>query len=164
VEKIPDSFPYPFIAYGDIAFLDIARLKGCLDYLKEPWNLDELLFRIERASRLIREGAMGITLNGSFLEFSGNHVHLTEGERRVMKLLISNSCANISRETLFYALWGDLPERKTRIVDVYVSSLRKKLKSLTGIEGNRFIFAVRNSGYRFEPLYSGISSQTTAVP
>ena len=145
----------PVIAYGSPLLLKRAFAAGAYDYLKEPWTADEFWTRVTRmiqgreksyrwgstvleGTRLRRrEDALGIT-----------EVELSLQEAAILKTLLRNRGRAVSRETLFYVLWGRQPRRRSRVVDVHVAALRRKLRRLAPRNGERGgIATVRGVGY-----------------
>ncbi len=145
-----DRLPYfPTIAYGKASHLRQAFLAGCVDYLKEPWSVEELFLRLERLL-----SAWKAPIEGCSLSFSGNRlcsgdsaVSLTHPESLLLKTLLKNRGRIVSREVFFYALWGKLPSTQSRTVDVHISSLRKKIRTLTSVDP---ISTFRGVGYCIE--------------
>ena len=88
---------------------------------------------LECSSRLLRVGERSVRLG--FKEFE------------VMRLLMVNSRAVVSKETLIAKIWGLDSEAGDNNVEVYISFLRKKLAYL----GSRIaISTVRKVGYYLE--------------
>ncbi len=148
-----EDFFYPFVAYGPPQLIDLAVLKGCFDYMKEPWSFSELLFRINSVVRFGNcsgDEGKDLYVSGNYLWYRSVSVVLSVGEARILGMLINNTGKPVSREALFYALWGKLPEGGSRIIDMYVSLLRKKLKLLKRKTANNIgikIKSVRGVGY-----------------
>lgn len=133
------------IAFGPAECLRAAFLAGCDDYLREPWDPEELEARVERlaSSRAVRRAAMGgrCELVGRMAVLSdGREVRLSAHEAVVARLLFANRGAVVSRRTLAFALWGRALDGPSRAIDVHVSALRKKL-------GRESISCVRGQGY-----------------
>ena len=142
----------PMIAYGSQLHLHRAILAGCFDYLKDPWSPEELLFRLGRLFRSSTRPltSQRLTLQGSVLSSeTGTRVQLSHPEATILKHLLINSGEVVPREALFYAIWGRVPESKSRAVDVHISSLRKKMGGLLAdnVEGDNPIMSVRRVGY-----------------
>jgi len=154
VEKIPENgFLYPFIVYGAREFLEIAVLKGCKDYIREPWGREELLFRVQKTFSGLAKVKTGdesafIVLDGKLM-YGDRKVSLSFPEALVFRVLLANTSKLVSREALYYTLWGKLPSKGSRVIDVHISSLRKKLKYLRKDKGYNAIRSVRGYGYLF---------------
>ena len=142
----------PTIYYGPPRALRRAWLSGCADYLREPWDLDELECRLRR---LLQRGRAAFTfswgeavLGERSFRCPAGEAGLSEPESRILRLLVQQRERVVGREALFYALWGRLPVRGSRVVDVHIGRLRRRLAPLLP-EGEGCIQTVRGSGYRF---------------
>jgi DNA-binding response OmpR family regulator len=148
---VSESVWLPMIAYGDHNYLRQAFLAGCFDFLKDPWGPEELLFRLERLFRISHKPLewQGLSLLGNILTAdSGFREVLTHPEAAILKQLLSNQGEVVPREALFYAIWGRLPDNKSRAIDVHISSLRKKItRLLADNESINPITSVRRIGY-----------------
>ena len=141
----PAGIAPPVLACGPPQLLREAFLAGCADYLREPWEPDELEVRLLRAVGLREERRLGAE---SGFELEGRSIRLPDGrevvlsahEAVVASLLFANCGELVSRRTLSLALWGQLPARSSRAVDMHVSALRRKL-------GRDVISCVRGKGY-----------------
>ncbi|MEI6532394.1 MAG: winged helix-turn-helix domain-containing protein [Candidatus Roizmanbacteria bacterium] len=71
-------------------------------------------------------------------------IHLSEQEYKMLELLMKNRGKVISRNTILDYIWVHSHNIQTRIVDVYIGYLRKKLDSNTS---QKLIYSVRGSGY-----------------
>lgn len=58
---------------------------------------------------------------------SGKTAHLSTMEGALFTIFIENPNTVFSREALIHYLWGSSLNYKTRVIDVYISQLRKKL-------------------------------------
>ena len=141
----------PVLAYGTEQGLAPAFLRGCVDYLREPWTLTELQLRVQRwldrPDAPAASGAVGggIGLAGTTLHGQCGAVALSVAETRLLDMLLYNSGRVTSREALFYRLWGRLPVGRSRVIDVHMAALRRKCRAAgaTGLT----ITAVRGEGY-----------------
>jgi DNA-binding response OmpR family regulator len=128
------------LAWGTAEHLRAAFLAGCDDYLREPWNAVELGCRLERLRA--GEGGAGevpgthrfpwgeLRLRGLALCSPERSRALSLPEYRILAALLRNRGAAVSREVLRYAAWGRAADRRSRAVDVHVSSLRRKILEL----------------------------------
>ena len=121
---------------------------GAEDYIVKPFEMPELLVRIEKI--LARTGKAdsvikidGLTINTKErLVKRDDIIPLTPIEYDLLLLLARNRNVALSREKLLSEVWGMLYEGSTRTVDVHVAQLRKK----TGLN----IVSVPKIGYRLE--------------
>jgi DNA-binding response OmpR family regulator len=146
------------VGYGPPEHLRAAFLAGCDDYLKDPWDAVELGCRLERC----RQGsgaAAGGAPAGDY-QFSWGTVHLGElavcagaqcssvslPEYRILAALLRHRSEPVPREVLYYAIWGRSGQGRSRVVDVHVSSLRRKLLGLFP-ESAGCLRCLRGAGY-----------------
>ena len=140
------------IAYGDALYLREAFLAGCEDYLKNPWNPEELSVRLGRIlNRWERNCDFhwgNLVIRDKHLLSGKNRVPLTHQEYRILKMLLKFRGEIVTREALFYAIWHKQPEHKSRVIDVHVSKLNRKLSSIHSDKNSqKTISSVRAVGY-----------------
>jgi two-component system response regulator PhoP len=70
---------------------------------------------------------------------------LTEGEYTVLRVLVANHDATVSKPVILEALYGEDDARETKIVDVYISRIRQKLRQTEG--GDDLIQNFRGRGW-----------------
>ena len=149
--------PLPVLAYGSEQALAPSFLRGCVDYLREPWTLTELQLRVqgwldrreESGTAAVADAAGGrIRLRGTTLRGPGGTVALSVAEARLLDMLLHNAGRVTGREALYYRLWGRLPAVRSRALDVHVAALRRKTRAVGGgAPGGPTITAVRGEGY-----------------
>ena len=128
---------------------------GIDDYLVKPFELDELLLRvqallrrahIEQAHRLT-VGYLELDADGMTATVNGSDVPLTTREFNIIYKLLSYPKKTFSRAQLMDEFWGVESETSLRAVDVYVTKLRDKLSGCDGFQ----IVTVRGLGYKAVP-------------
>ena len=129
---------------------------GADDYISKPYNAQVLLARIQKLlarTYEIQDNVVlthkGLTLNllKAEISYQGQRKSLTKNEMGILRLLMVNSRAVVSKETLIAKIWGLDSEAEDNNVEVYISFLRKKLAYL----GSRIaISTVRKVGYYLE--------------
>jgi len=109
------------------------------DYLVKPFELKELLMRIEailkrtQTSDIITIWNIHINLEDNNIKKDGEDVHLPLKERQILTLLIDAGWHPVERTTIIEDIRGSdaMREKNDWKLDVYISNLRKKLdKSL----------------------------------
>ncbi|WP_029088538.1 response regulator transcription factor [Brevibacterium album] len=94
------------------------------------------------AGRRMQLGSLVIDTGRLTVEIDGAEVHLTPTELRILMLLTEEPGHVYSREKMAYTVWGYEWAGDSRVVDVHIQRLRKKI-------GAHMIETVRGFGYRF---------------
>lgn len=136
---------------------------GADDYVTKPFSTRELLARIRARLReekrmkpnepneaKIAWGELEIWPLSYIVTLSGKSINLTVKEFQLLHLLISHPFQVFSREHLLEKIWGYSVNGDTRTVDVHISTLRTKLKTLGNV-----LESVRGIGYRFTSPVTG---------
>lgn len=135
--------------------------KGADDYLTKPFNLEELLIRvnnlIKKSERLTsKEPIPDIFIFGkNKIDFKaseaftkgGEKITLTKKEIMLLKLLIDSKNEVVPREKILQAVWGYNVYPTTRTIDNFILNFRKYFE-----EDSRdpvYFHAVRGVGYKF---------------
>lgn len=130
-------------------------LGGAADYITKPFEIRELLARIQ--VQLRREGpALSPTLRAGDLELDtgsrqaaagGVPVHLTKTEYAILKLLLQNPGQAVAKSVILERIAQDTPDCTEYSLKQHVSNLRKKLRDAGGRD---YIQAVWGIGFRLE--------------
>lgn len=125
---------------------------GADDYVTKPFGMMELVSRIKALLRRAKPepepqclccGSLLLDLRGHTLRNNDIPVELTFKEFELLRLLLQNRGAVLTRDLLLQTIWGYDFDGETRTVDVHVRTLRAKL----GAAGE-MIETVRGVGYK----------------
>jgi len=129
---------------------------GADDFITKPFSLDELFYRIEVFLRRTQHAdiAEKVIKVGKFqfdpFSFTLKHDHhektLTQKEAEVLKLLYRNRDRVLKREEILTQVWGDDDYFMGRSMDVFISKLRKYLRTDPDIQ----IVNYHGVGFRLE--------------
>lgn len=137
-------------AMGDTAQKVRGLKLGAEDYIAKPFEIAELLARVEtvlrryhKTERKIKILDIEIDTDSRTVVQSGHQVELTNKEYELLLLLVRNKNRALYRETIYENVWGGEYNGTGRTVDLHVQRLKKKL----GLEEH--IVAIYKVGYRF---------------
>lgn len=125
---------------------------GADDYITKPFDVLELVSRINAVLRRVPQRAKAVCLTYRDIEIDsekrivtvcGREVNLTYKEFELLYYLISNKSVVLTRDQIMNEVWGTDFEGETRTVDVHIRTLRQKLG-----KAGEYIGTVRNVGYK----------------
>ncbi len=133
---------------------------GADDYVTKPFNLEELLARIEAILRrkgwsaplpaehdVLEFGDVRIDFDTFDASVGGEEVKLTPIEFGLMRYFRDNEGVVLSRDQLLEAVWGWQNPASTRTVDNFILRLRRSLEPVPS--SPKHILSVRGAGYKF---------------
>ena len=136
-------------ALGDIESKVRGLSGGAEDYMVKPFEMLELLLRIEKILKRTGKSDELIKLDDVILDMKkrtvskkDEQISLTPMEYDLLCILAKNRNIALGRDKILHEIWGAGFEGETRTVDVHVAALRRK----TGLH----IVSVPKIGYRLE--------------
>jgi len=135
--------------------------KGADDYLTKPFNLEELLLRVEKLIRknikLQEKESVGDTylFGKNSIDFkaqeaigcNGQKIELSKKETMLLKLLIENKGDVVSREKILQVVWGYNVYPTTRTIDNFILNFRKYFEDDS--RNPVHFHSVRGAGYKY---------------
>ena len=135
--------------------------KGADDYLTKPFNLEELLLRVQKLidknKKLQDKSTLGnsYSFGDNIIDFkaqeatskSGQKIQLSKKETMLLRLLIENKNEVVPREKILQAVWGYNVYPTTRTIDNFILNFRKYFEDDS--RNPRYFHSVRGVGYKY---------------
>jgi two-component system alkaline phosphatase synthesis response regulator PhoP len=146
-------------ARGQVVDRVLGLKLGADDYLPKPFDMMELLARIEAVLRRRQGTGPGPAGSYSFgnvrVDFrraevtrDGTPIDMSSLEFKLLRYFIEHRGALLSRHELLEKVWGYPAVLQTRTVDVHVASLRQKIEPHPAKP--EYVVTVHRMGYRFQ--------------
>jgi two-component system alkaline phosphatase synthesis response regulator PhoP len=140
-------------ARGQVVDRVVGLKLGADDYLTKPFDMMELLARIEALFRRSRSavaqsadvyafGDVRVDFRRAVVTRGGKDVELSGLELRLLRYFVEHRGSLLSRDELLDKVWGYGATLATRTVDVHVAQLRQKI-------GAEYVVTVHGLGYKF---------------
>lgn len=135
--------------------------KGADDYLTKPFNLEELLLRIEKLIHKNKKIQDKETIGDTYLfanniidfkaqeatTFDGKKIALSKKETMLLKLLIENKGDVVTREKILQVVWGYNVYPNTRTIDNFILNFRKYFEQDS--RNPKHFHSARGAGYKY---------------
>lgn len=152
VRKENKNIPIIFLTAKDTVQDTVFGLEaGANDYIKKPFEFEELLARIrvqlrtkEGASAILSVSNIKMDLNTHQVFLESEEIVLTQKEFALLEYLIRNKNKLCTRTNIIEHVWDIHFDADTSVIDVYINFLRKKLDKKNS---KSFVQTVRGVGY-----------------
>ncbi len=139
--------------------LDVLRM-GADDYIIKPFDLNEVLVRIEvvlrragmldededKSSNIKNYKKLSVDFDNNCAMVNGRNLVLTAKELAILQLFLTYPNKTFSKANIYEAIWQDIYYYEDNTLNVHMSNLRNKLKKADG--DNEYIETVWGIGYR----------------
>ncbi|MFT3703782.1 MAG: response regulator transcription factor [Agriterribacter sp.] len=135
--------------------------KGADDYITKPFNLEELLLRVQKLINKNKKIQDKETVDDRYqfgknvidfkaqsaVNYRGENIELSKKEAMLLKLLLENKNEVVPREKILQSVWGYNVYPTTRTVDNFILNFRKYFEEDS--RSPRYFHSIRGVGYKF---------------
>lgn len=123
---------------------------GADDYITKPFEIEELLARIQVQLRksspyqgqLLSFQSLTLDKDRNALIVSGQEIALTHQEFKIMELFLSYPKKIFSKQEIYEYAWTDFYVGEDKTVNVHISNIRQKIKKTSGQEWIKTVWGV----------------------
>jgi two-component system alkaline phosphatase synthesis response regulator PhoP len=144
-------------ARGQVVDRVVGLKLGADDYLVKPFEMAELLARVEALLRRVppavvqadvyQFGDIHVDFRKAEVSRRGEMLEVSAREFKLLKYFVEHRGATLSRDELLNEVWGYNAMPSTRTVDVHIAWLRQKLE--TNPRRPEYIHTIHGLGYKF---------------
>lgn len=132
---------------------------GADDYLSKPFELEELLLRVQKLIRRTQQSLPRLTLQeykfgDNYIDFNSyravgkkGEFKLTKKESQLLKLLIEKKNQVVTREEILKTVWGYTVFPSTRTIDNFILAFRKYFED--DPKNPNYFLSLRGVGYKY---------------
>ncbi len=159
IRLVNNSIPILILSAKDGSTDKVKGLKiGADDYLAKPFNLEELLLRVNKLlirSNPVQKALLDIysfgenQINFKTYEAKGvnGNLNLTNKEALLLKMMVERKNEVVSRQQILQTVWGYDVYPSTRTIDNFILSFRKYFEK--NPKKPEFFHSIRGVGYKF---------------
>lgn len=137
--------------------LEVLRI-GADDYILKPFDLNEVLVRIEvvlrrsgisRINGMLTYGEISFDAESNVVTCGGKGISLTSKELQLLRLFMEHPQKVYTKANLYESVWNEPYFYEDNTINVHVSNLRSKLKKATGMDCIETVWGI---GYRMKEV------------
>lgn len=139
--------------------LEVLKM-GADDYILKPFDLDEVLVRMEvvlrrsgtsdnkdESTNILTAGSLVFDLDANSVTYNDINIPLTAKELKLLELFMKSPQKTYTKANLYESVWNDTYYYEDNTINVHMSNLRSKLKKATGKD---IVTTVWGVGYKLK--------------